>query len=119
MRSLRSFTAAAAIGGMLVFPHAVWANPLAASLHAVGSTTPSADDLVVNVHGWHCAKKKGWFKGNRIWHRHRRACYESRYDDDDFHDDDYYVYRRRTSPGVYINPGASIRLHLGGQGDWD
>jgi hypothetical protein len=116
MHSWRYLTAAAIVG-VLVFPHAAWASPLARSLHVTAAAPLMADDLILNVHGWHCAQKKGWYQGHKVWHRHRRAC-EAQYDDD-YYDDDYYVYRHRTSPGVYINPGASIRLHLGGQGDWD
>jgi hypothetical protein len=115
MRNLRYFTAAAAMGGMLVLSNTVWASPVTATLPIGSATPPIADDLI-HIHGWHCAKKKGWYKGDKVWHRHRRACYEN-YDDD--YDDDYRSYPYRTSPGVYINPGAGIRLHLGGQGDWD
>ncbi|HEY7747313.1 MAG TPA: hypothetical protein VH933_01380 [Aestuariivirgaceae bacterium] len=115
MHSLRHFAAAAAIGGMLVLPPASWASPLTATLHAVGSTTPViADDLVLEVHGWHCAKKKGWYKGAKVWHRHRRACYETQVYDDDYYDDDY-PYHPGRPPNLYVNPG--IRLYFGIQGD--
>jgi hypothetical protein len=118
MRSLRYFISAAAMGGMLVLSNTVWANPVTATLHTVGFATPLIADDLIHIHGWHCTKKKGWYKGEKVWHRHRRACYEN-YDDDYDYDDDYRSYPYRTSPGVYINPGAGIRLHLGGQGDWD
>lgn len=119
MHNVRCLFAITAAIGIIVLPHTSWANPLAGSAVAIDPMPLVSDNLLQKVHGWHCSRKKGWYKGDKVWHRHRRACHESQYDDDDFYDEDYYVYRRRTSPGVYINPGASIRLHLGGQGDWD
>jgi hypothetical protein len=115
MRYLRHLFIAAAVGGVIILPQAGSASPLVASLAAADSTTPLiVDSLIQKVHGWHCSRRKGWYKGDKVWHRHRRACYETQYDDDDYDDYDY----RRTSPGVYINPGASIRLHFGSGGDW-
>ena len=28
---------------------------------------------VQKVHGWHCRKRCGWFRGQKAWHRHWRA----------------------------------------------
>jgi hypothetical protein len=115
MRNLRHLMTAAVMGAGMVLPQTGWAGPLATSLAATGSTTPViADSLIQKVHGWHCSKKKGWYKGEKVWHRHRRACYQTQYDDDDGYDDDYDYYRRSQSP----YPGASIRLHFGSGGDW-
>jgi len=114
MRNLRCFAAAAAVGGLLVLPYAGWASPLTANLSAVGLTTPLiTDGPVLKIHGWHCAKRKGWYKGNKVWHRHRRACYETQVYDDDYYYDDYPYSGR--PPNLYINPG--IRLYFGNRGD--
>src|SRR5215211_1743993 len=107
MRNLRYFFTAAAVSAAMVLPQTGAASPLATSLAAAGSAGPLiADSLVQKVHSWHCSKKKGWYKGSKIWHRHRQACYETQdYDDDDYNDDYGYY---RPSPNVYVNPGPSI-----------
>jgi hypothetical protein len=117
MRYWRYLFAAAVLGGVIVVPQTGSAGPLLASLAATASKTPLiANSLIQKVHGWHCSRKKGWYKGDRVWHRHRRACNESQvYDDDDYYDDDYRYSRR--PPNLYIQPG--IRLHFGNQGDHD
>ena len=99
MRYCRYFFAVAVLGGMIILPQTGSGSPLAASLTAAGSTTPlTVDSLIQKVHGWHCAKKKGWYKGDKVWHRHRRACYETQDYDDDYFDEDFrYSRRRQTS----------------------
>lgn len=113
MRYCRYFFAVAVLGGMIILPQTGSGSPLAASLTATGSTTPLIDSLIQKVHGWHCAKKKGWYKGDKVWHRHRRACYETQVYDDDYYYDDYPYSGR--PPNLYINPG--IRLYFGNRGD--
>jgi len=113
MRYWRYFLAAAVLGGATTLSHTSWADPLAASL-AVGSKGASADNLVLEVHGWHCSRKKGWYKGDRVWHRHRRACQETLVYDDEYFDEDFRLSPGRP-PNLYINP--EIRLHFGKQGD--
>lgn len=112
MRCSSYFFAAALLGGVITFPHTGWANPLATSL-AFGSKGASADNLILDIHGWHCSRKKGWYKGDKVWHRHRRACSETLVYDDDYFDEDFRYSRR--PPNLYISPG--IRLYFGNQGD--
>jgi hypothetical protein len=97
---------------MMVISHTGWASPLATNL-AIGSERASADSLILNIHGWHCARRKGWYKGDRVWHRHRRACDESQDYDDEYFDEDFRHSRRPLN--LYINPG--VRLRFGNQGD--
>ena len=117
MRNLRYFLAVAAVGYVIVLPATGSASPLAASLTAAGSATPLIiDHLIQKVHGWHCERRKGWYKGKRRWHSHPRACNED-YDD---YDEDYRTYR--PTPNVYIRPVPHIGVYIGGgggHGDWD
>ena len=116
MPNLKYIVATAILGGMIVLPQTGSAGPLASGLGAAGSTLPViANGLVQKVHGWHCARRKGWYKGAKVWHRHRRACYDDSYEDD--YDDDYRTYR--PSPNVYIRPTPHIDLYIGSPGDWD
>jgi hypothetical protein len=113
MRNLICLLAGAALGSVLALPQSGSASPLATSLVAAGSETALiTDHSIQKVHGWHCVRKKGWYRGEKVWHRHRRACYE---DYDDEYDDGYYPYRR--SPNVYISPTPHIGVHIGS--DWD
>jgi hypothetical protein len=93
MRNPKYLLAAAAMGGLLALPQTSSASPLGVGLAASGSTIPMiTDGLVQKVHGWHCRKRKGWYHGHRVWHRHRRACYDYDYDDYDYYDYSYYPY---------------------------
>ena len=86
MRNLKYLLAAAVLGSLMTLPQSGSASPLAAGLTSSGSPTSEiTDSLVQKVHGFHCVKRKGWYRGNRWWHRHPRAC-QRRYNDDD----DYY-----------------------------
>ena len=120
MRPLKCVFAAAAIGGLMTFAQTGSATPLANALGTAGAAMPViADDLVQKVHGWHCYKRKGWYHGHRVWHRHRRACYK-RYYDDDYYDDDYYdygyyrPYRRHYAYPYYYGGGPFIGFSFGG-----
>jgi hypothetical protein len=111
---LKPLFIAAAVGGVTFLPQAGSAGPLMTSLAAAGSTTPLIiDSPIQKVHGWHCSRKKGWYKGDRVWHHHRRACNETQDYDDDYFDEDFQHSRRPLN--LYINPG--IRLRFGNQGD--
>src|SRR5687768_9127265 len=106
MRYWRYFFAAAVLGGALTLPHTGWAGPLATSL-ATNFKGTSVDNLILEVHGWHCSRKKGWYKGDRIWHRHRRACNETQDYDDEYFDEDFQHSKRPLN--LYINPGIRLR----------
>jgi hypothetical protein len=90
MSNFKYLLAAAALGSFVGFPQTGAAAPLAGNLAAGVPTI--ADELVQKVHGWHCRKRKGWYHGHRVWHRHRRACYDDSYYDDDYYDDYSYGY---------------------------
>src|SRR5688572_5311182 len=73
MKPLSYLAAAAAISGLALVMTPASAGPLASGLTTGNLTVPQlGEDLVQNVHGWHCRWRRG--------HRHRRACY-----DDDFY----------------------------------
>lgn len=55
------------------------------------------EGIVQKVHGWHCSRRYGWWKGRKWRHRHLRAC--------DDYDDDYYPY---TYGGYYPGPFISF-----------
>jgi hypothetical protein len=93
--------AAAVIGGLALSAGPGSASPLAGGLATGPSTVPQiTDGLVQKVHGWHCRKRYGWYRGHKWWHRHRRAC-----DDYSYHpgiglnlyffDDDGHRHKRR------------------------
>ncbi|HEY7750322.1 MAG TPA: hypothetical protein VH933_16800 [Aestuariivirgaceae bacterium] len=85
MRKLSYLFAIAAISGLTSFATASSASPLASGLAGANTATPTvSDDLVQKVHGWHCRRKFGWYRGDKYWHRHRRACGYSYYDDRPF-----------------------------------
>jgi hypothetical protein len=94
MRKLPLLMAAAAIGALGFTAGPSMASPLAGGL--TNGTLPELNEgLVQKVHGWHCRKRYGWFRGHKYRHRHRRAC-------DDYYDDYSYGY----SPYVYGSPYA-------------
>lgn len=80
MRQLPYLFAAAAISGLALSANPGSASPLASGL-TNGSATPAEvnEGLVQKVHGWHCRKRYGWYRGDKYWHRHRRACRHSFY----------------------------------------
>jgi hypothetical protein len=122
MRNLKYMVAAAALGSIVALPQASSAGPLPGGLLA-GSSTPALDDgLVQKVHGYHCRKRKGWYHGHRVWHRHYRACHRSYYDDDDYYDNGYYApyaysYPYYTAPFFAFSFGN--RRHHRHHWDWD
>jgi hypothetical protein len=61
-----------------------------------GNLPEIANGMVQKAHGWHCRKRKGWYHGNRRWHRHARACEDYAYD--------YPRYRRRAPLPYYSGP---------------
>lgn len=88
MRKLPYLFALAAISGLALSAGPGSASPLASGL-ANESVTELNESLVHKVHRWHCRARKGWYRGEYRWHRHRRACRDYDYDD--------YSYRR---PGI-------------------
>jgi hypothetical protein len=79
MRSLPYMIAAAAVSSLALTAAPSSASPLAGGLTG-GATVPEMNEsLVQKVHGWHCRAKKGWYRGDRYWHRHRRACRDYSY----------------------------------------
>ena len=96
MQTLKYLFAAAALGSLVALPQSSSASPLGVGLTSAGpATSEVTDGLVQKVHGYHCGKRRGWYRGDRRWHRHRKAC-KRRYNDDD----DYSYYR----PGRYDRP---------------
>ena len=87
------------LGSLMALPQSSSASPLGVGLTSAGSATSEiTDGLVQKVHGYHCEKRKGWYRGDRQWHRHRKAC-KRRYNDDD----DYYYPRRSYYRPYYYN----------------
>jgi hypothetical protein len=86
MRKLPLFMAAAAISALGFTAGPSVASPLAGGLTS-GAVPQLNEGLVQKVHGWHCRRRYGWYHGHKVWHRHRRACYD--YDD---YDNGYYPY---------------------------
>jgi hypothetical protein len=125
MRHLKYVFAAAALGSLIALPQVGFAGPLPGGLLAGSSTPVVADDLVQKVHGWHCGKRKGWYHGHRVWHRHYRACHRSYYDDS-YYDDNYYddysyyrPYRRHYAYPYYPGPFIGFSFGGGRHGGWD
>ena len=92
MSKLPLFLTAAAISALGFTAGPSIASPLAGGLTS-GAVPQLNEGLVQKVHGWHCRRRYGWYHGHKVWHRHRRACYD--YDNYDNYDDysyDYYPY---------------------------
>jgi hypothetical protein len=92
MHKLSCFVAAAAISGFALAATPASAGPLASGVMTGVANAAALDEgLVHKVHRWHCRKRYGWFRGDKRWHRHWRAC-----------DDDYGYYH----PGYHYGyPG--------------
>jgi len=89
--------AAAAISGLVFATAPSSASPLASGLASVNTTLPALNEgMVQKVHGWHCGRRYGWWKGHKWRHRHLRAC--------DDYDDDY-------SGGYYPGPSISFGFY--------
>jgi hypothetical protein len=82
MRKLPLLAAAAAISGLAFAAGPSAASPLTGGL-TNGNLPVLNEGLVQKVHGWHCRRRYGWYHGHKVWHRHRRACYDD-YDDYDY-----------------------------------
>ncbi len=110
MRNLKYLLAAAAIGSFMVLPQTSSASPLGVGLTSAGPATSEINNgLVQKVHGYHCEKRKGWYRGDRQWHRHSKAC-KRRYNDDD----DYSHYRpRRSYDQRYYDDRPAIVFQFG------
>ena len=76
MRKLPYLIAAAAISGLAFTANPGMASPLAGGLSSGSAANPELNEgLVQKVHGRHCKRRYGWFRGDKRWHRHRRACH--------------------------------------------
>jgi hypothetical protein len=94
MNRIPYLIAAAAISGLALTANPASASPLTSGLG--GATVPEFNEgLVQKVHGYHCRKRWGWYRGHKYLHRHRRAC----------------AYHR---PGVFIGvPFVGLSFGLG------
>src|SRR6185503_3143567 len=112
LRKASYLLAAAAISGLALAATPSSASPLASGLANGNTALPAlSEGLVQKVHGWHCGKRKGWYHGHRVWHRHRRACYDNDYYDDDYDNYDYGYYPRyRRSYGYGYPAYGWLRL---------
>jgi hypothetical protein len=73
MRKLPYVLATAALSSLALSTSPTSASPLASGL-ANATVSEVHEDRVQKVHGWHCRKRYGWFRGHKWWHRHWRAC---------------------------------------------
>ena len=97
MRILPYVMVAAGIGGAALTANSSWASPLGSRLALSDLILPDiSSSMVQKVHGWHCRKKKGWYHGEKRWHRHARACRQNGYP--------YSYYRHQ--PHIYSSSGA-------------
>lgn len=76
MRTLTYAFAVAALSSLALGAGPTSASPLASGLGSGNAAIPEVSDgLVQKVHGWHCRRRFGWYRGDKYWHRHRRACH--------------------------------------------
>jgi hypothetical protein len=90
MRKLPYVLAAAALSSLALSASPTSASPLASGL-TNATVSEVHEDRVQKVHGWHCRKRYGSYRGHKWWHQHWRACQD--YDPtigfvDDDEDDD-------------------------------
>jgi hypothetical protein len=120
MRKLSCIVVAAALSGLALASPAV-SSPLSGGLTSGKAAVPELDNgFVQKVHGSHCRSRKGWYHGHRVWHRHRRACY-----DDDYEDYSYspsyggYPYGYGYSPFVFgFSVGDNHHRRRHHKGNW-
>lgn len=76
MRKLRypHLLAAAAVGSLVLLTPPAPASPIAAGMNAAAMPPVMSGGLVEKAHGWHCRKRKGWYRGKSRLHRHQKAC---------------------------------------------
>jgi hypothetical protein len=75
MRRLGCLTAALAAGALMTWANPAVAGPPTSGLLRIDAMAAELDQSQIHkVHRWHCQRRKGWYKGKRRWHRHRRAC---------------------------------------------
>lgn len=104
MRKLPLLMAAAAIGALGFTAGPSMASPLAGGLTS-GAVPELNEGLVQKVHGWHCRRRFGWYRGHKYRHRHRRAC--------DNYDDYSYGYSPYGYGYPYAYGGPSIVFGFG------
>ena len=99
MRILPYVIVAAGIGGAALTAGSSWASPLSGGLVQNDLLLPEiSSGMVQKVHGWHCRKMKGWYHGEKRWHRHARACRQGGYP--------YSYYRHY--PHIYSSPAPGF-----------
>jgi hypothetical protein len=90
------------------------ASPLASGL-ANAIISEVHQDRVQKVHGWHCRKRFGWYRGHKWWHQHWRACQD--YDptigfvDDDEDDDGRLKSKKRTKSTKHATTSKKHTKH--------
>jgi hypothetical protein len=118
--------AAVAVSGLILAAQPSSATLVSGGVSGVTVMPALEDGFVQKVHGWHCSRRYGWFRGRKWRHRHIRAC--------DDYDDDYYPY---TYGGYYPGPFIGFGIDFdddnhghkhkkkkyykkkGGKKDWD
>jgi hypothetical protein len=75
MAKLTSLFATVTMGILLFSADPLFASPLGKAVQTGDRVAFDLENgLLQKVHRWHCERRKGWYKGKRTWHRHRRAC---------------------------------------------
>jgi hypothetical protein len=74
MRKLINAIAITAVSGLTSFAASGSAAPISGWVSGGAVPTLDSDGLVQKVHGWHCRKRYGWYRGREYRHRHWQAC---------------------------------------------